>query len=280
MTSDRDTVAIIGLGLIGGSIARDLVSRGVRVAGYDVHAPTLEQAWDEGIVRERLDPSLSNLDGAKIVILAVPVSAAPSVLETAAKHLSETSLVTDVGSTKRRVIAAAESLSLGERFVGSHPMAGDHRSGWYSARKGLFQGATSYLCPTRSTSQEALALARELWTLLGGRPVVIDADDHDARVAFASHLPHAVSAALALALSRAKIDLETLGPGGRDMLRIAASSPDIWTAILSENSDKVLATLAALRSELQGLEKALSEPDARSLHALLSAAQEWAREKR
>lgn len=275
MTSDRDTIAIIGLGLIGGSIARDLVSRGVRIAGYDTDPATLEMAWEEGIVRERVDASFSQLDGARIVILAVPVSATSGVLTNAAKYLSGATLVTDVGSTKRSAIAAAQSLGLGERYVGSHPMAGDHRFGWYAARKGLFVGATTYLCPTASTVPEALELAQELWTLLGARPVVIDAETHDERVAFTSHLPHAVSAAVALALANAKYAREDLGPGGRDMLRIAASSPELWTAIMEDNSDAVRRALRALGIELKKVARALETRDASALHEILRAARAW-----
>lgn len=275
MKPDRDVVAIVGLGLIGGSIARDLVSRGVRVAGYDVDSETLDRACAEGIVRDRLDASLAKLDGARIVILAVPVSATPSVLSTASRHLADAALVTDVGSTKRRALAAASDAGLGDRFVGSHPMAGGDRSGWYAARKGLFEGATTYLCPTKSTSEESLALARELWTLLGARPEVIDADVHDRRVAFTSHMPHAVAAAIALALSRAKARNEDLGPGGRDMLRIAASSPEMWTAVLMDNGDAVQSALSALGIELQRFTDALARRDRRALAELFSAAKAW-----
>jgi prephenate dehydrogenase len=273
--SERDTVAVVGLGLIGGSIARDLAARGVRVAGFDADTAALDAAYADGIIADRLERSLAGLAGATTVILAVPVSATPEVLQAAAKHLGNATLVTDVGSTKRSALAAAISLGLGRSFVGSHPMAGDHRSGWSASRTGLFSGAPTYLCATPSTRAEALVRARELWMSLGARPVVIDADAHDERVAFTSHMPHALSAALALALSRAKIGGDGVGPGGRDMLRIAGSSPDMWTAILADNADEILSAVAALRVELERFEQALSQHDARSLHGLFSEAQAW-----
>jgi prephenate dehydrogenase len=203
------------------------------------------------------------------------VSATADVLKGASRHLVRAALVTDVGSTKRGALAAATALGLGECFVGSHPMAGDHRSGWAAARRGLFADATTYICPTDRTRPESLALARELWTSLGARTEVIDADVHDKRVAFTSHLPHAVSAALALALSKAKCDVSELGPGGRDVVRIAASSPDMWAAIMVDNADAVLTALAALQAELGDFERVVVTRDARALHALFSAARAW-----
>jgi prephenate dehydrogenase len=274
MTPDRDTVGVVGLGLIGGSIARDLAARGTPVAGYDADTAALDAACAEGIVR-RLESDLAGLEGCSIVIVAVPVSATVEVLTATARHMARADLVTDVGSTKRSAVGAATSLGLGERFVGSHPMAGGHRGGWSASRTGLFAGATTYLCPTESTASDALHRAKELWTSLGARPRVLDAHDHDRRVAFTSHMPHAVSAALALALSNAKCPLGDLGPGGRDMLRIAGSSPELWTGIIRDNADAVRDALAALRSELDAVSGALDAQNEQALRGLLTAAQKW-----
>lgn len=277
MTFDAETVAVLGLGLIGGSLARDLSARGVRVMGYDADAATLDAACTAAVVHQRLEASLAGLEGATIVIVAVPVSATRDVLTAASTHLARASLVMDVGSTKRTALAIAQSLGIAERFVGSHPMTGDHRSGWSAARRGLFAGATVYLCPTGITRAGPLALAHELWAALGARVQIIDADVHDARVALSSHLPHVASAAIALALSRANVGMGELGPGGRDVVRIAASSPDLWTAIALDNADAILGALAALESELGQFERALTTRDERALHALFSAARAWAR---
>src|SRR2546428_4763746 len=240
MTLDGQTAAVLGLGLIGGSVARDLAALGVRVFGYDVDAATLDAARAEGIVAECLDASLAGLEDAGIVLIAIPVSATHGVLAAAARQVGRESLVMDVGSTKRTAIAAAASLGIAERFVGSHPMTGDHRSGWSASRRGLFEGATVYLCPTKDTRSDARELAQELWTALGARVEWIDADVHDSRVAFTSHLPHTAAAAIALALSRAGVRPSELGPGGRDVLRIAASSADTWTPIATDNADAIL----------------------------------------
>jgi prephenate dehydrogenase len=169
------SAGVIGLGLIGGSVARDLAALGVRVLAYDRDPATMEMARAEGVVDEPLDASLAGLHDAEVVIVAVPVSSLSNVLA-AAPRLPHGRLITDVGSTKRSAIATAEAVGIGERFVGSHPMAGDHRSGWTASRRGLFAGARVYLCRTRDAHEDALTLAHELWRALGACPEVIDAD--------------------------------------------------------------------------------------------------------
>ncbi len=276
MTLDQHIVAVLGLGLIGGSIARDLAARGVYVVGYDADDATLDAALDKGVVRERLDSSLSALDKATIVVVAVPISAMRDVLTVASTHLAGALLVTDVGSTKTSVAEVAESLGIATRFVGSHPMTGDHKSGLSAARTQMFEGAAVYLCPAKDTTGDALALADELWRALGARPELIEAAAHDRRVAYTSHLPHAASAAIALTLSRANMSLRDLGPGGRDVLRIAASSPEMWTEIAMDNSEPVLRALSDLVTELDRFQSALAAQDASALHELFSAARNWA----
>lgn len=270
-------VAVVGLGLIGGSIARDLAAQGMRVAGFDADAATLDAAVGQGIVSERLDSSLGGLQDATIVVLAVPISAMEQVFSAAANHVGRAALVTDVASTKRSVVALATSLGVAWQFVGSHPMAGDHRSGWMSARTGLFDDAPVYLCPTRETEPDSIDLAERFWSTLGARPRLTNAEAHDQLVAFTSHLPHVVSAAIALALSKAEVASSDLGPGGRDVLRIAASSPDLWSSIAADNAEAILGALGNLRTELAAFTSALEARDAGALHALFTGARAWSR---
>ena len=276
MTLDGHSVVVLGLGLIGGSIARDLAGQGISVVGYDSDPATLDAACAGGIVRTRLDHTLAGgveTPERTVVIVAGPVSATQQLLRRASHRFGAAALVMDVGSTKRDALAAATDAGLAERFVGSHPMAGDHRSGWSASRSGLFSGATVYLCPTPVSRKESVALARALWTSLGGRPQLIEAREHDERVAFTSHVPHVVSAAVAIAMSKAGISAADLGPGGRDVLRLAASSPDIWSAIGVSNADAILRALSHVETQLAGFRRALETNDERQLHALFSAAQ-------
>jgi prephenate dehydrogenase len=170
-------VAVVGLGLIGGSIARDLAARGVWVLGYDRDANALESAVAAGVVQEVLD-GRSPGKPAEIVVLAVPVTSAAAVMVRFASLCREARLITDVGSTKTAVQALAVREGLSQRFVGSHPLTGDHRSGWSASRVGRFDGARVFLCPAPGANVDAVALAHQLWLSLGARPEEIAATAH------------------------------------------------------------------------------------------------------
>jgi prephenate dehydrogenase len=269
------SVAIIGLGLIGGSLARDLVARGVRVLAWDADAEGLRAAVSEGAVHHALAPDLRGVDQADVVVLAVPVLAAAQVLRKVAPHLDGVRLITDVGSTKASIVRAAEELGIGDRFVGAHPLTGDHRSGWSASRAGLFDGARVFLCPTTATEDEAMRLAADLWTRVGGRPEEMDADAHDVRLAWTSHLPQLVSTALALSINQTGTSRAELGPGGRDVTRLAGSDPAMWADILFDNADAVTTALAMMGDRLAGLQRAVLSGDRDDLLRLLTEARRW-----
>lgn len=265
---------VIGLGLIGGSVARDLAALGVRVLAYDRDPATIDMARAEGVVAEPLDASLAGLEEAEVVIIAVPVSSLRDVLAGVPRQ-TDARLITDVGSTKRSAVGSAEAMGIADRFVGSHPMAGDHRSGWTASRTGLFADARVYLCRTRETREEAVGLAHDLWCALGGCPELIAADAHDQLLAYTSHLPHAASAALALTLAGAGIDRAKLGPGGRDSTRLAGGSAEMWTAIARDNADALLPAIDALEAQLQRLRAELARGPEGAIRATLRAARAW-----
>jgi prephenate dehydrogenase len=256
-----DSVAVIGLGLIGGSLARDLRALGVRVLGYDTDTDALRAACDEGVVAAPLDASFAGLADTEVVVLAVPVEHAADVLAALRPQLAHVRLVTDVGSTKAGIVAAAERLGIADRFVGAHPLAGDHRAGFAAARAGLFRDARVYLCPEGGTSREARRVAKDLWHAVGARTLEIDATEHDRLVAWTSHLPQALSTALARALAEARIPPGELGPGGRDMIRLASSPAPLWTGIALENAAWLTDALAAMEAELRELREALARGD-------------------
>ena len=270
-----ESAAIIGLGLVGGSIARDLAARGVRVSGFDTHDGHLATALRERIVHQALDSSFAGVNDVDVVVIAVPVDEAVAILERIAAVEPRARLLTDVGSTKGRIVATARKLGLGDRFVGAHPMAGGHRSGWDASSSGLFDGARVYLCPAFGATDETLKLANAFWEMLGGRPVCIDAEEHDRTLAWTSHLPHVASAAVALALARVGFGRADLGPGGRDITRLAGSSPAMWTAIARENAEENDAALAAAEEEIAGFRRALATSDVNDLRRRFTAAREW-----
>jgi prephenate dehydrogenase len=283
MSSDDDfpdirSAAVIGLGLMGGSLARDLAAHGVRVLGWDADAETLRAAVAAGVVHQPLDADLRGAGKADAVVLAVPVLAARTVLPALAPHLANVRLVTDLGSTKGWIVEAAQALGIGARFVGSHPLVGDHRSGWNASRRGLFEGARVYLSRARSTEARTVRLASRLWTALGGAPELIDADLHDVRLAWTSHLPQIVSTALALTIHQTGTQREQLGPGGRDVTRLAGSDPTLWADVLIDNADALASALAMFSAQLAGLSRAILNEDHANLLRDFATARDWHRQ--
>ncbi|HJU76186.1 MAG TPA: prephenate dehydrogenase/arogenate dehydrogenase family protein [Gemmatimonadaceae bacterium] len=272
-----DRVGIIGLGLMGGSLARDLAGHGAHVLAFDRDRAVLEAAHHAGIVQTVLDESLGGIENANTIVLAVPVSAAAGVLGALASRLAADGarLITDVGSTKRSVVAAAESLGMGRQFVGSHPMAGDHRSGWMAARNGLYDNARVYLCPAPSTTDASLHAAQSFWNALGALPRMIDAAAHDRLVAFTSHLPHVVSTVVAQTLEQTGVRRADLGPGGRDVTRLAGGSPDAWTAIAADNADHLDEALAGFEVRISALRRALNPLNEAALRRIFVAGNAW-----
>lgn len=276
MSADEGPCAILGLGLIGGSIARDLAVRNVRVWGFDSDVLTVNAARRARVISRVVDESLDQLREARTVILAVPVDAAADLLTRAAPFLGNATLITDVGSTKGTIVARAQALGLGAKFVGSHPLAGDHRSGWAASRRALFMRAKVFVCPTRTSLPATIKLAHAFWRSLGALPVDLTAKTHDAEVAYTSHLPHLLSAALARTLSRANHPRSALGAGGRDATRLASSSPEMWSAIVAANGPNLTRALDAYSKELRQLRKAASNGDAAAIHELFTATGAWA----
>ena len=268
------SATIVGLGLIGGSIARDLAAKGIRVRGYDTDREQLDAAVRDGVVSDPLDIDFDGA-GADVIVLAVPVDQAPGMLRRLARVARSARLVTDVGSTKASIVNEARDLGLDGCFVGAHPMAGDHRSGWAASRRNLFADALVYLCPTSPTRTPVVEVAAHFWRSLGASLCLMDAAAHDRHVAWTSHVPHLVSMSLGLALSRAGIARDALGPGGRDVTRLAGSSPEMWTAIAADNRAAIDEALAGAEEELAGFRAALKSGDPALLRERFAAAQAW-----
>ncbi len=273
--TELESAAIIGLGLIGGSLARDLAARGVVVRAYDADERHLQAALQSGCVHEALDAGLAGVGDADLIVIAVPVDRATDVLRQIAPHAVRAKLITDVGSTKARIADLAAELGLASQFVGSHPMAGDHRSGWGASRAGLFDGARVYVCPRPETSTCLVELACDFWRGVGAQPVIMSPELHDNKLAWTSHLPHMVSTALALALARADVGRDDLGPGGRDMTRLAGGSLDVWTAIALDNAAAIDAALVSAEREIAAMRHALNRSDLADLRERFAAARAW-----
>ena len=270
-------VGIVGLGLMGGSLARALAARNVEVLALDELESSVDAALSEGIVSGRLALESLDLAPLDLLVLATPVDAAVGLLRKVAPILRERTLVTDLGSTKRSVCREAVSLGIADRFIGSHPLAGDHRSGWDAARSDLFVGATVFVTPAGDAPPAHVERLEELWASLGALPVRMDAEEHDRRMAWISHLPQTLASALAATLAHGGISPDELGPGGRDMTRLAASSAEMWTAIAMDNAAELESAVQEVQNRLSSFEQALRGGDRDAILRFFREANGWVR---
>jgi len=274
-------VTIVGLGLIGGSVALAAGrSSGLLVRGVDPDPDTLGYAMEHGMVAEAATPEDAVSRGwfttahSDLVLLATPVAVTREWL-TRLSQLGYDGIVSDVASTKAALVEAAESCGGRFSFVGGHPMAGSERSGVTAASATLFDGAYYILTPTSSTDMDAYRKVHAFVTLLGARVVSVEAAAHDEAVAIVSHVPHVAAAALVeLASERAEsagADLLRLAAGGfKDMTRIAAGSPELWTGICLDNAPAVIAGLCGLEDVLAEFRRRVEARDADAVRAWLA----------
>ncbi|MBL6749403.1 MAG: prephenate dehydrogenase/arogenate dehydrogenase family protein [Nevskia sp.] len=254
-------LAVIGLGLIGGSLARALRQAGAvaSLCGFDTDPEQVRQALALGVIDCAGADAAEAARGADLVVVAVPVLATAAALRACAPALTADTVVTDVGSTKLSVLAAAGEVfgQVPARFVAGHPIAGTERSGVANAQAGLFRGHRVILTPHAAQDAAALALVAGLWQACGARVVTMEAQRHDAIFAATSHLPHLLAYSFVDMLARlpgAEGDIfPNAGGGFRDFTRIASSSPRMWHDILRANAQPVGALLRQQIAELQEL---------------------------
>ena len=268
-------LAVIGVGLLGGSVAKAARQGGLarRIVGIGRDAGRLQPALDDGT----LDLAVTDLDAgvrdADFVLLAAPVLTIEGLLERVWRAAPVGAVVTDVGSTKRNIVRAAERLAAGRplAFVGSHPMAGSEQAGYRVARPDLFRGATVVVTPTEATELAALKKTTEFWEALGARVTSLDPETHDRTVAAISHLPHLIACALVDGAARVEpAAFELAARGFRDTTRIAAGDPDMWTEIFLANRDALSTTVEAFREALGELQQVIDGGRADALRAVLA----------
>lgn len=271
-------VAVVGVGLIGGSFAAALKRAGAAttILGAGRQPSTLNRARSLGLIDEvvSLEEAAARAD---IIFLSVPVGATGSVLARMAPHLRPQVLLTDAGSTKADVVEAARA-ALGHRigqFIPGHPIAGAEATGPDSARHDLYQGRVVVLTPLPENSEPHRSLLRQLWEACGARVVSMQPDAHDAALASVSHMPHflaSVFMAQVAAVADSDQRMSLAGTGFQDFTRIAAGSPEMWRDIFLANRKAVLDELVEFRSALDRAEQSLRDEDGQGLYDFLERA--------
>jgi prephenate dehydrogenase len=251
-------LAIIGLGLIGGSIGLALKRAklgSLEIAGSDAEWDVATRARRAHAIDRDVRSAVEAVEGAAVVVVAVPISQMPKVFEEIAPALGEGAVVTDTASTKREVLRwAQELLPASVSFVGGHPIAGKETPGLDAAEASLFEGRPWALCPSVHASEKAIQTIENLIAVAGARPVLIDAAEHDSYLAAVSHLPLVAASALFSVASSGKAWPELAGlagPGFRDTTRLASTSPDLSHDICLTNRENVLHWLDRYREELR-----------------------------
>ena len=272
-------LALIGCGLMGGSFALALRQAGLvqTIVGYSASDKTRQRAVELKVIDHACTSVAEAVQGADLVLLAVPVGAMHASFEAMRNALAPNALLMDVGSTKCDVIAAAQA-TLGERlscFVPAHPIAGKEVAGIEHADATLYQARRTILTPLPKTGIHRLQAAHQVWTAVGSHVSTLTPEAHDATFAAVSHLPHLLAFAAVNALTaqpQGAAFLDMAGPGFRDFSRIAASDPAVWRDILSANHSHVLAQVAHFREALDQFEHAMQQGDTAALQALIQQA--------
>jgi prephenate dehydrogenase len=264
-----DTLTIVGVGLLGGSIARAAKQRGLvrRVIGVGRNAVRLEQARQGGLLDEIQTDLLQVAAQSDLMVFATPVNLiVPKVREAATTCRPET-LLTDVGSTKSHICRElATGLPPELAFVGSHPLAGSHLQGWEHARTDLFEGRVCVVTPIETSPQNTVERLTSFWRAIGMTVLEMSPETHDRALAQTSHVPHVVASALAQTLAEEHRSLAATGFA--DTTRIAAGDPQVWVPILMDNRNAVLARLDEFASQVTAFREALDRGDADELRRL------------
>jgi len=281
--AEYDTVAIVGVGLIGGSIGLALRERRLaqRIIGIGRRQISLDAARDVGAIDHGVTSLATGVSEAQLIVVATPVDKIAERVIQAAAACPASALITDAGSTKANIMAAVDaglaSRRSGPRFVGSHPLAGDHRTGPESARADLFDDRTVVITPTEHTRPAAETETRGFWQSLGANVVTMSPGQHDTTLAMTSHVPHLLAWALAAATPQEFLRLTA--SGWRDTTRIAAADPTLWVPIFAANKQPVLDALDRVMHLLGNLRETLDQGDYEGLVAILETAAKRKRDR-
>jgi prephenate dehydrogenase len=276
----QSSLTVIGLGAIGGSLARQ--ARQSRDGSFFGTKPSRSEsvaALRASAVSEVADSPTRAVQGAELVVLAVPPGPTLDLISRLGRSLEPGATLTDVCSVKAPVMARAADCGLGDRFAGAHPLAGTHDSGFSAARPDRLRGCVVYVC--EGDSEEGARVARRVMRFweegLEAHPILIAAEAHDRQLAWTSHLPQAVAYALAKSLADRQLGGVSYGSGARDTTRLAASSPDMWLDILLQNAGPLSEGLSSVETRLAELRRLIESGDRQALDHYLETAREFRR---
>lgn len=263
-------VAIIGVGLIGGSLALAMRKKGLaeEIVGVSRHAKTLRLARKRGVINKG-SLKLNIVKDADLVIFAAPVKTILAIAKKVSRLVKNDCLVTDVGSTKQEIVVKLEKLF--PAYVGAHPLAGSQKRGVMNARADLFKNSLCILTPTKDTKARAQKRIEKLWRACGARVILLSSAQHDKALSFVSHLPHIVAFSLIGIVPREY--LKFAASGLKDTTRIAASDSEIWADIFFSNQE-LLKAIESLEQRLSRIKRAIKHKDRKTLEKILQAARQ------
>ena len=274
------TACIIGLGLIGGSIAKALRHKAhfERITAVGRSEKQLQQAYEEGII-DHYTTNISDIDPeTDIVFVCVPVASTAGIIAKLSGIISKHCIITDVGSTKNTIVEAAKAADC-YNFIGGHPMTGSEMSGYAASSEYLFENAFYLITPVEGSDNEQIEALKNLIAKIGAIPVVIDSKNHDCIVAGISHLPHIVASSLVNTISASDDDnrnMHILAAGGfKDITRIASSDTDMWQSICLENSHEIVNMIHRFKAQLEVFERAITTNDSSDIWSLFKSAKDY-----
>lgn len=273
-------VTIIGVGLIGGSIAKALARLNeFRIVCVDADCSNLEGAKNDGFTIKSADDIQEGVENADLIFICTPVTTIPKMVKCISPYLKDGAIITDVGSTKKWAIKEIDAnITKNNYYIGGHPMAGSEKSGYQNSIPDLFNNASYILIPDESTPGNVVNEMINIVRMMGAQPVIMDMDNHDASVAFISHLPYVASVCLSSAISKTGQDDEIIKISAgslRDMTRVSDSSIPMWRDICATNTQKIKDALVKYREELDSFVKLLDDGDYEVIEEYLKSAKEF-----
>lgn len=275
-----NSVTVIGLGLIGGSLAKALKERLniPEIKAVDVSKLSINQALTEGYISKGYTEINEDVYNSDLIFICTPVKNAIEYIKKLSEKVGKNCIITDVVSTKSEIVNFVNSMDNPPCFIGGHPMAGTEKSGFKSSLSHLFENAYYILTPTKSTKETDINIMSNIIKSIGGIPIVTDADEHDFVTATISHVPHIIASALVNLVGKSDYPdgkMQTLAAGGfKDITRIASSSPEMWENVVLSNTQKIKGVLDSFVETLYEFKQHMDNNDSKGINTYFRTAKE------